>query len=187
MLPNTELQKGNFSLWSCPREEVAQWRGRGHIQPTLESSMDQGMSSGVHTTSNLSGCPRLPKSQLWLFHTTSQRCQEAFWLQNLQFPGTPVLPHHPRCLWTLKSLFLPSTSQWDIFAYMPSKGSFKWIHLSAAVHSPACRHHRACLKCLSWRFEMSQTFAEGVKDKVMQHPLPLGGVELCPVRVISHL
>lgn len=122
------------------------------------------------------GCQNL--RQLWLFHATYQSCQETFCLPNLPFPGIMgILLIIPDVCGHLKSLALPSSTLWDRFALIPWKDCFKWIFHSTAFHPPAWGHHRSCLNLSQLEvWNVTETFAEGVGDKVMQHPLPSGAV-----------
>lgn len=82
-----------------PAQEDRQHIGEVGATSTLEPNTDQGISSGVHTTSYLSCCPNLP------------------------FSGISVLPHHAQCLWTLE---VPLSAQYQPVGHICSH-PLKWF------------------------------------------------------------
>ena len=109
MLPTLNCRR-EISVCS-PAQEVRQHSGEVRATSNTPWSPTQTKSSLVVCTP-LAICPAAwgcqNSRQLCPFHTTFQRCQEAFWLQNILFPGTPVFLHHHRSLWTLE---VPASAQ----------------------------------------------------------------------------
>lgn len=105
-VPTYVCQKAAPLLWYIYRVKGALFITH---HPVNSLAMDLCCLADLVVCTPLAICPAAQGyqncKQLWIFHTTLQRCQEAFWLQNFLVPGTPVLPYHPRCLWTLEVPF----------------------------------------------------------------------------------